>query len=164
MSDYTATYLNDHLAGSVAALDLLVHLTQQHAGTDLEEFFDTLRADILEDRDELAALMERLGVSSSRVRKAVAWVAEKFARLKLRLDDPEDGPLRLLESVEAVAIGIEGKLALWRALAAAAEIAPSLRGPEYGRLERRAAEQRDRLEPVRLDAARAALTRELLLL
>jgi transcriptional regulator GlxA family with amidase domain len=81
VSDYTATYLNDHLAGSVAALDLLVHLTQQHAGTELEEFFDTLRADILEDRDELAALMERLGVSSSRVRKAVAWVAEKFARL-----------------------------------------------------------------------------------
>ena len=162
MSDYTATYLNDHLAGSVAALDLLDHLAQQHAGTDLADFFVQLHADITADRDELTALMARLNVPSSRVRKAVAWVAEKFARLKMRLDDPDDGPLRLLESLEAVAVGIEGTRALWRALGAASELAPSLRGPNYARLERRAEEQRDRLEPLRLDAARAALTRELL--
>jgi len=37
--DYTATYLNDHLAGSVGALDLLAHLAEQHAGTDAGEFF-----------------------------------------------------------------------------------------------------------------------------
>src|SRR5436309_1339004 len=125
MSDPVATYLNDHLAGSVAAIDLLEHLERSHAGTDLAPFFARLRADILADRDELAALMDRLGVTPSRVRKAVAWVAEKFTRLKLHLDDAADGAFRLLESVEAVALGIEGKRALWRSLAAAAELAPS---------------------------------------
>src|SRR5947209_272940 len=34
MSDqYVATYLSDHLAGSVAALELLEHLEKAHAGT-----------------------------------------------------------------------------------------------------------------------------------
>ena len=109
MSDHTATYLNDHLAGSVAALDLLDHLAKQAAGTELADFFTRLHADIVAERDELTALTAHLGVSTSRVRKAVAWVAEKFARLKMKLDDADASPLRLLESVEVVAVGIEGK-------------------------------------------------------
>jgi hypothetical protein len=35
--------------------------------------------------------------------------------------------LRVLESLKLVALGIQGKLALWRALAAAAQIDPALR-------------------------------------
>ena len=73
------------------------------------------------------------------------------------MDDPADGPLRLLETLEAVSVGIEGKRLLWRALASAAEQAPSLRGIDYGCLEERAVEQRHRVEAVRLDAAKASL-------
>ena len=63
-------------------------------------------------------------VAESRTRKATAWLTEKVTELKLRLDDPAGGALRLLEALEAVSLGIEGKRALWRALAAAAEDAP----------------------------------------
>ena len=41
-----ATYLNDHLAGSVAALELLEHLEAAHAGTPLERFVAELRVDV----------------------------------------------------------------------------------------------------------------------
>jgi hypothetical protein len=75
----------------------------------------------------------------------------------LGLDGDAGGDLRLLEAVEAVAVGIEGKRSLWVALSATSEIVPELRGPDYGLLERRAEEQRQRIESVRLDAARAAL-------
>ncbi|MGH7792081.1 MAG: hypothetical protein ACREOB_07160 [Thermodesulfobacteriota bacterium] len=98
-NDNLATYLNDHLAGSVAALELLAYLEEQHAGTPVE----------------------RLDIVQSRPRKATAWLAEKITQIKLRLDDPTGGALRLLEGLEAVAIGIEGKRALWRALEAVAE-------------------------------------------
>ena len=54
-------------------------------------------------------------------------------------------------------MGIEGKRLLWRALAAAAEGTPGLRGTDYGRLEQRAEDQRQRVEAFRLEAAREAL-------
>ena len=88
---------------------------------------------------------------------ATGRVAEKVGRLKLRLDDKAGGDFRLLEAVELVATGVEGKRSLWRALAAASELVPDLAGPDYARLEARAVEQRERVEPVRLDAAQAAL-------
>jgi hypothetical protein len=36
-------YLNDHLAGSVTALELLEHLEKTHAGTTMERFAAELR-------------------------------------------------------------------------------------------------------------------------
>src|SRR5207249_4197585 len=106
---------------------------------------------------ELEALMARLKISASPMRKVGAWLAEKMTQLKLKLDDPAGGALHLFESLEGLAIGIEGKRLLWRALATAASTAPDLRGTDYERLEQRADEQRRRVETLRLDAARAAL-------
>src|SRR5262245_26657022 len=99
---HLATYLNDHLAGSEAALELLEHLEQAHAGTPTAGFAARLRADIVADRGELEALMGRAQAAPSRPRKAAAWLAEKVTELKLRLDDPAGGALRLLEVLEAV--------------------------------------------------------------
>jgi hypothetical protein len=157
-AEHRAIYLNDHLAGAIAALELLKHLESSYAGSNIAKDFAALRTDIAADCDELKMLIERLRAAQSAPRKAAAWLASKLSELKLRVDDRATGPLRLLESVEALRLGIEGKLALWRGLAAAAELAPALRGVDYERLARRAQEQRDRAEAIRLEAAKAALT------
>jgi hypothetical protein len=102
--------------------------------------------------------MERLEISESRTRKASAWFTEKMTELKLRLDDPKEGSLRLFESLEALSLGIEGKRSLWIALIAAAEQSPSLRILDYERLEERAQEQRDRVENLRIARAKKTLT------
>ena len=152
--EHLTTYLNDHLAGSVVALELLDHLQATHAGSELGTFFKQLSSDIAADRDELQGLMERLEISESRTRKASAWFTEKLTELKLRLDDPKDRSLRLFESLEALSLGIEGKRSLWIALIAAAEQSPSLRILDYERLEERAQEQRDRVENLRIATAK----------
>jgi hypothetical protein len=152
-----ARYLNDHMAGAVAALELLGHLESAYAGTHVAVVVAALRGDIEADRQELAALMHRLDVSESAPRKAAAWLAEHVAELKLRMDDRGGGALRLLEGTEAVALGIEGKLALWNALAAAAVTSPELQGIDYVTLAQRAVEQRNRIESLRLEGARGAL-------
>jgi hypothetical protein len=156
-NEYIATYLNDHLAGSVVALELLEHLERMPLDPGVASALAEVRADIAVDREQLEAFMARLDVARSRPRQATAWLAEKFTELKLRFDDRDGGALRLLEGVEAVALGIDGKRALWRALEAASEGLPALRGPDYVRLTQRADEQRGRIEAVRLDAARVAL-------
>ena len=153
--EHLATYLNDHLAGSVLAVDLLERL--EVADTDMTDSLAALRNDIEADRRELQALMSRLGIVESRSRKVSGWLAEKLTQLKLRVDDRASGSLRLLESLEAVALGIDGKLALWRALKVAAEVASGLQGIDYERMTQRAEEQRQRVEVLRLEAAKAAL-------
>ncbi|HTM08582.1 MAG TPA: hypothetical protein VL754_09355, partial [Verrucomicrobiae bacterium] len=124
---------------------------------DIAPALAALRADIQSDRSELKEFMRRLNIEESVTRKAGAWIAEKGARIKMRADDKKMGPLRRLEGLEAVALGIDGKLALWRALAAAAEAAPGLRALDFDRLTERAAEQRQRIEALRREAAKEAL-------
>ena len=155
--EHIATYLNDNLAGAIVAIELLEHLEAAHASTPLAAFLAELRTEIVADREALEALMRQLQVAESRTRKGTAWLGEKVTQLKLRLDDPSGGPLRLFEALEVVAIGIEGKRALWRALTAAAEGTPRLRVVDYERLEQRAEEQRQRVEVRRLEAAKLAL-------
>lgn len=155
--EHIATYLNDHLAGSVAALELLEHLESAHAGTPLEQILAEIQAEVAADRQELEALMERLNVAESRTRKATAWLAGKVTEIKLRLDDSAGGPLRLLESLEALSLGIEGKRSLWLSLSAAAENTPALQVLDYERMAHRAKEQRRRVEVMRLEAAKGAL-------
>jgi hypothetical protein len=155
-NEYLATYLNDHLAGSLAAVELLEHLEAAYAETTLASFFAEVRRDISVDRKELQRLMNCLRVTESRPRKVSAWLVGKVTVLKLRLDDSARGPLRLLESLEVLGLGIYGKLGLWRALDAAAHSSPELEGFDYERLAQRAEEQRWRIEVVRLEAAKAA--------
>ena len=155
--EHIATYLNDHLAGSVVALELLENLEEMHDGTPAGQVLAEVRADVTADQQELKALMVRLDVSESRIRKSTAWLAGRAAELKLRVDDPADGALRRLEALEILELGIGGKRALWRALAVAAEAEPALRLADYDHMARRAEDQRARVEQLRLEAARAAL-------
>ena len=155
---HLATYLNNHLSGAMAAVELLQHLENTHAGTEVQQFAAALHTDIEADRQDLLRLMGELGVPESRVREAVAWLAEKATRLQLRLDDPEQGNFLLFEILEALSIGIDGKAALWTALAAAAEITPRLRARDYDGLLRRARSQRERVDGRRLSLARSTLS------
>ncbi len=151
-----ATYLNDHLAGSVVALELLDHLQENGAGTAEASILADVHADIVADRQDLEGVMAQRGIAVSETRKATGWLVEKLSEIKLRLDDAGDGALRRLEALETVSLGIAGKEALWDALAAAAEAAPELNGLDYARLGQRAATQRAVVESLRLRAAQEA--------
>jgi hypothetical protein len=149
-----ATYLNDHLAGSVAALGLLDHLVETTSGTAHEAFFRELRADVSDDQDVLRTLLEKCSASESTVRKAGAWLMEKAARAKLRFDGAAGSAMERLQALEALLLGITGKRALWLALAASAE---PLEDVDFTRLIGRAEQQIEAVEAKRLEAAREAI-------
>jgi hypothetical protein len=155
-SELLSTYLNDHLAGSVAALELVDHLVKITKGTDREGFFLTLGRDIQEDQHALSQLLGGVGGKESKARKAAAWLTEKIGEAKLRLDDPGDGTLRLLEALETLELGIQGKLALWRGLEEVADRVPELRSVDFPRLQRRAEDQIQQVEAQRMQVARMA--------
>jgi hypothetical protein len=151
------TYLKDHLAGSVAAVELLDFLIGLHGGSSREEVLTKLRIEVEEDQNVLRRLLNQAGGSESTVRRAAAWLTEKLGQIKLKVDDPGSGQLQVLEGLETLELGIQGKLALWRALGAAADGIPQIRDLDLTTLERRARDQIDRVQGLRLEVARLAL-------
>ena len=151
------TYLNDHVAGARAALELLDYLIDSHPDVDARAFFTTLRADIAADRQTLDQTIASLGGSPSVLREASGWFADRMTRLKLALDDPRGGGLRYLEALELLALGILGKRSLWRSLEAVQPQVAALRGLDVRTLQARAEDQYARVEARRLNTAPAAL-------
>lgn len=151
------SYLNNHLAGSVAALELLDRLIKTYPEDARASFFLILRHEIEQDRCALQDLMKQLGAEESTTRKAGAWIVEKLMGATMQPGDTSDGQLGLLLALETLVLGITGKQALWRALAAASEDIRPLAGVDYAALEKRAMNQRDRVEGERIHVARLAL-------
>ncbi|HEX2217881.1 MAG TPA: hypothetical protein VHG35_03705 [Gemmatimonadales bacterium] len=157
MSDGTlGTYLNDHLAGSVGAVELLERAIRENEGDPIAGRLEGILAEIRQDQAVLQELIQQVGAAESPLKKAGAWLAEKAGRVKLgATDEPRD--LSRLEVLEMLTMGIRGKQALWRALRTVAGKYPPLSGLDFDRLEHRAVEQHDRVEALRLEAARDAL-------
>lgn len=152
--EHLNSYLNDHLAGSVGALELLDRLIEICTEKPLEGFFKDLRDEIEGDQEILKNLIASLGQEESSVRKAGAWVMEKLSRAKIQPGETGKGEMGLFLALEGLVLGITGKRALWRALAAASATIPRLRTLDYDELEKRAVEQHDRVETKRLEIAR----------
>ena len=154
--DTLKTYLNDHLAGSVMAIELAERTMRENEGGPVAARLSPLVEQIREDQTVLKGVIERLGTGESSLKKAGAWLAEKAGRVKLGGTD-EPGELSRLEVLEMLTTGVHGKRALWRALRVVAARHEELRGLDLDHLERRAVEQHDELEAMRLEAAKAAL-------
>ena len=155
--DHLSTYLNDHLAGAVAALEMLPHVAEAHGDILDAEAIRRVEREVREDRSTLESLMQQLGVEHHPVRRAAGWLAERLTRLKMVADDPAGGTLRAFETIELISLGIEGKISLWMSLSAVAPGHSVLSTMNYSDLIARARNQRALLEPLHATAARAAL-------
>jgi hypothetical protein len=154
--DSLSTYLSDHLAGSVGAIALVERAIEENAGSLFGRRLEEILKEIRKDQVVVQGLIERVGAKENPLKKAGAWLTEKVGRVKLGGTD-EAGGLARLEMLETLAMGIQGKRALWRALRVVVNKHPILRDLDLDLLERRAVEQHDRVEEWRLEAAREVL-------
>jgi hypothetical protein len=148
------SYLNDHLAGSISALELIAHWAEAHKGESLGSFFAEIEGEIKADQDTLRDVMRIVGVEESKVRKAGAWAAEKIGRARLIIAGDEPGSLGLVLTLEGLIMGVTGKKLMWGALAAGK--LPRLNSYNFEQLQRRAEEQVERIEAERISAVRQA--------
>ena len=151
-----ASYLNDHLAGSISALELIAHWAETHKAEPVGNFFARTEAEIKADQETLRDIMRSLGVEESKVRKAGAWAAEKVGRARLIIAGDEPGSLGLMLTLEGLIMGVTGKKLLWVALAGAK--LPRLNSYKLEQLQGDAEQQVERLEAERMSAIRQAFT------
>ena len=145
------TYLNDHLAGSTIGVELSRRARNQNKHTPLGRFLGELAAEIEEDRDTLKRVMDALDVGQDRVKLALGWAGEKLGRLKPNNRLFGYSPLSRVIELEGLALGIDGKRSLWRALQAVDD--ERLSEFDFDALIERAERQRAGVEEHRLAAA-----------
>ena len=150
-------YLNDHLAGSAAAVELVERIRANNEGTALAAHLEGLGREIEADRDTLGEVMSRLGVVRSTPKQVAGKVLETLSRLRLNERVTGSPDVTLLLELETLSLGIEGKLLLWRSLSEVADARPELADFDLAVLATQAVTQRAGVEPFRLEAARAAL-------
>jgi hypothetical protein len=152
-----AIYLNDHLAGATAGLELARRAAKSNRGSPYGSSLEELATAVEQDRDSLLAVMRSLEIGVDHLKVLGGWSAEKLGRLKLNGRLLGYSPLSRVVELEALLLGVQGKLALWRSLEQLKPRRESLREFDFLALIGRAERQIRRLERDRLRAVREAL-------
>jgi hypothetical protein len=149
-------YLNDHLMGATGGVELARRLLRANTDTPLEAPLRQLLEELVEDRTTLRQVMRTTGAAVNPLKVAAAIVGERAGRLKLNGRLTGYSPLSRLVELEGLHAGANAKLRLWLTLA---EIhAGAALGIDLDQLANRARSQLDRLEALRREAARTALS------
>jgi hypothetical protein len=149
-------YLNDHLVGATAGLELFRRAAANHAQTDAGPALTRLAVEVEEDLQSLLEILRRLDVPVRRYKVAGGWVAEKVGRAKPNGRLLSRSPLSSVIELEGMRLGVLGKGSGWRLLRSLADSEPRLDPADLDRLIERADRQAAELEQLRITAANEA--------
>jgi hypothetical protein len=153
-----AIYLNDHLAGATAGVELARRVAAAHQVPAAEDALQRFAAEVAEDRRALLDIMAVLGVPVRGYKVYAAWLGEKAGRLKPNGHLLTRSPLSSLVELESLRLSVQGKAAGWRTLRVLAERNHQLDPAQLDELIHRARRQADFLERSRVRAAEQVIT------
>ncbi len=156
--DPLGIYLNDHLAGATAGVQLARRVAGAQQVPAAEADLRQLAGEVAEDRAALLDIMGTLGVPVRSYKVWAAWAGEKAGRLKPNGRLTTRSPLSNLEELELLRLGVEGKAAGWRTLRALADTDGRLDAGRLDELISRARRQAGFLEESRVRAAQQVIT------
>ncbi|MCY7301450.1 MAG: hypothetical protein LH654_00090 [Thermoleophilia bacterium] len=115
-----AIYLQDHHAAAQAGTAIARRLAK-NVSLDVEGGAELGRIalEIEEDLQTLKTIMAAAGVTPSRLKDVLAVTAERLGRLKLNGQIRGRARLSDVIELEALVVGVTGKMALWQSLSVA---------------------------------------------
>jgi hypothetical protein len=153
------TYLQDHTAGAIHAVELVKALQQQRDCRPLlGQFATALLPQIEQDLEMLEAVAKRIGSDGFHLKEIAGWLGDKLSRVKL---DPAGDSFHVFETLEFLSLGVLGKRALWRALMTVAPMYKGLQDVDLQYLIERAEHQHQAIEEMRLHMASQAFGTEM---
>ena len=145
-------YLRDHLSGADMALRVVHRLGSTHQRNEVGTLFRRLSKELEEDRSVVRTLLMQLGASRRSIKRAAGFASGTVLSVTA---GGEPGDLSLLRTLEALAVGVQGKRCLWRALQNLHNVPSIVDSMNFVELEAKAVRQWDALEERR----RALVTR-----
>ena len=106
------SYLRDHLAGTDTAIQVVHGLRDAHRGSPAGTLFGSLYDQFREDRDVVEGILAELGYTSRSTKRLAGRATGNALRV---VAGGAPGDLSLFRTLEALAIGVQGKRCLWRA-------------------------------------------------
>jgi hypothetical protein len=149
-------YLNDHLAGATAGVELAKRLAGEHRDEAAGQVMARLVEEIAKDRDALLDTLAALDIPVRHYKTWLGWLGEKIGRLKPNGRLLSQSPLSKVIGLEMMRLGIEGKASGWRSLRTRAEHDSRLDADRFDVLIDRAHRQAEEVERLRVVAAAEA--------
>nr|WP_297429917.1 hypothetical protein [uncultured Actinotalea sp.] len=111
------TYLNDHLAGSVAGAERFARLASALRSSPVGSDVRRVAHEVAQERDELRGIIETLELRpQNRLKQAAAWLGEHAARVKASRGTLRRHRADTLLEVELLRSALVGKLGVWQVL------------------------------------------------
>lgn len=151
-------YVNDHLAGSVAGLELARRVERENRGNPLGDYLASLIPELEQDRAVVQQVLSALKVPRATFKQSAAWVMERLGRLKLNGRLVSYSPLSRFVELEGLCLGTQGRRSMWRVLRRLARTERALAGFDFEALVARTEMQLRALERWRLQAADTAFS------
>jgi hypothetical protein len=107
-----ATYLRDHLAGADTAIRMVQNLSDAYRGGPEGALFESLHGQFREDRAVVEGILFDLEYTSRSAKRLAGRATGSALRV---VAGGAPGDLSLFRTLEALAIGVQGKRCLWRA-------------------------------------------------
>ena len=111
-------YLSDHLTGATAGAERMERMSAAYIDTPVYARLSETAEQLRLERTFLRNLIHDLGFRQRGYRQAVAWVAERFGRLKGNGRVLSRSPMTLVLETELMRSAVAGKLGLWQTLEA----------------------------------------------
>jgi hypothetical protein len=106
-------YLREHLTGSDDSIQSVGRLRLVHAGTQEGRLFASLYDEFREEREIVRALLAQAGASPLSVKRLAGQAGGAAMALAA---GGERGDLSLFRTLEGLALGVQAKRCMWRAL------------------------------------------------
>ena len=136
-------YLHDHLSGSDVAVRVVHGLDSAHQAPEDQTLFRRLSREFEDERAVVRTLLAQLGASGRSIKRAAAVVS---GRVLSATAGGDPGDLSLLRTLEALAIGVQGKRCLWRTLQSLDTVVAPFDGVTFVALEAAAVRQWEAIE------------------
>jgi hypothetical protein len=154
-----SVYLNDHLMGATFGVDMFRRAARSQARREAGPVLAQLAEEVAEDRESLISIMSALGVPRRHYKVLAGRLAERAGRLKLNGSLVSRSPTSDLVEVEALYLGVTGKVSCWESLAELAPTEAALDPHQLEQLAQRGTAQAMRLKEIRQQTARHAWER-----
>jgi hypothetical protein len=143
-------YLREHLGGADLAIKVVDHLRRETTNADDQQLFEWLYPELTRDHEVVVQLLRTLGASTQSLKRLAGQVSGSVLK---RLAGGARGELSLFRTFEALSLGVQGKLCMWRALPLVRPHLPAPGDRNYRDLESDAMRQWEAIDARRLSLA-----------